>query len=89
MLREYNPQVRDFDKSCGEVDGKIQLDEKSKYVVVTDNNRKEKVVRKSAVCYVLSKNKYKLSSDRLQRVKENEYETNNKNSSKRLSLVQN
>lgn len=77
MLREYNPQVKDFDENCSENCGKIQLDEKSKYVAVADNNGKEKVVRKSAICYVLSKNKYKLSSDRLQRVKENEYETKN------------
>lgn len=51
MLREYNPPVKALDENCG----KIQLDEKSKYVAVTDNNGKEKVVCKSAICYVLLK----------------------------------
>lgn len=78
MLREYNPQEIEFNENSG----KIHLDETSKYVVVADKNGKEKVVRKSAVCYVLSKDKYKLSSDRMQRVKEKDYEVNNKSASK-------
>lgn len=78
--------LTDYSSRCtaetDDVCSKIQLDERSKYAIVSDNNGKEKVVRKSAVCYMLSRNKYKLSSDRLQRVKEKEYETGNKNSSK-------
>lgn len=78
MLKEYNPQRKDII----DVDSdQILLDERSIFVYVADNNGKEKVVRKSAVCYVLSKDKHKLSSDRLRRVQEKEY-GNIRNSSK-------
>lgn len=67
MLRDYQD---------AQSDGVIHLDEKSPFVVVVDKNGKEMVVRKSSICWLLSKNKFRLSSDRLQRVKEKEY-TNN------------
>ncbi|KAG4072027.1 hypothetical protein HA402_008468 [Bradysia odoriphaga] len=51
----------------------ISLSEEGPFVVVIDGTGKSKVVRKSAVCYVLARDKHKLSSDRLQRVQEKEY----------------
>lgn len=73
MLKEYNPQRKDITDGDDVDSEKILLDERSIFVVVADSNGKEKVVRKSAVCYVLSKDKHKLSSDRLRRVQEKEY----------------
>ncbi len=51
----------------------IRLNENSPFAVVVDKNGKEKVVRKSSICWLLSKEKFKLSCDRLQRVQEKEY----------------
>lgn len=62
-------------KDYGNVDskGSVRLNERSPFVVVTDNNGKEMVVRKTSVCWLLPKEKFKLSSDRLQRVQEKDY----------------
>lgn len=82
MLKDYNLKREIL---ADDNTGKIKLDENDIFVVVVDNNGKEKVVRKSAVCYVLSKDKTKLSSDRLLRVQEKEYAVNN--SSKHLTSL--
>lgn len=52
----------------------FDIDEKDPLTVVEDNAGNAKVVRKSAVCWYLQQNKCKLSSDRLQRVQENDIE---------------
>ncbi len=52
---------------------KIRLNEDSQFVVVVNKKGKEIVVRKSSICWLLSKDKCKLSSDRLQRVQEKDY----------------
>lgn len=74
MLKNYD---RKFDKEseCNfDGDGLDPgLDENGPFTRVVGNSGKSKVVRKSAICYVLSKDKHKLSSDRLQRVQEKEY----------------
>lgn len=64
MLKDYG-NVNSKGSAC--------LNEKSPFVAVTDNNGKEMVVRKSSICWLLSKDKCKLSSDRLQRVQEKDY----------------
>ncbi|XP_037035540.1 uncharacterized protein LOC119073834 [Bradysia coprophila] len=51
----------------------VRLNEGSPFAIVLDNSGKEKVVRKSSICWLLSKEKFKLSCDRLQRVQEKEY----------------
>lgn len=48
----------------------ISLSETSPYTVVHDSLGNEKVVRKSTICWLLTKNKHSLSSDRLTRVKQ-------------------
>lgn len=48
------------------------LNEDGRFAIVSNGAGKEMLVRKSSICWLLSKNKYKLSADRLQRVKENE-----------------
>lgn len=48
----------------------VKLNEKSPYTVVCDNLGNEKVVRKSTICWLLTRNKHSLSSDRLKRVKQ-------------------
>lgn len=50
----------------------IDLNEASPYCVVSDDTGKEKVVRKSTICWLLSKDRHSLSSDRLSRVKQSE-----------------
>lgn len=57
IMRDYNTED-------------MALHEQSPFVLVMDNASNRKVVRKSAVCWFLQQNKYKLSSDRLQRVQE-------------------
>lgn len=71
MLRDYRQQ-----QSAEYAEGNMILDEKSPFVVVIDSKGNEMVVRKSSVCWLLSNDKYKLSSDRLQRVQEKEYAIN-------------
>lgn len=58
-------------------EGGTYLSETSPYVAVRGNNGNEMIVRKSSVCWLLSKDKYKLSSDRLVRVQEKEYSRGN------------
>lgn len=53
-----------------------QVKENSPFAVVVDGTGKESVVRKSSICWLLSKDKCKMSSDRLQRVKEKEFDMN-------------
>lgn len=65
--------LKDYTAKLGNSQDSINLDEKSRFALVVDSTGESKVVRKSAVCYVLSKDKHKLSSDRLQRVQEREY----------------
>lgn len=50
----------------------ITLNENSMYTVVCDNMGNEKVVRKSLICWLLTKDKHSLSSDRLRRVQQSE-----------------
>lgn len=57
---------------------KIKVDENGPYAVVVDSIGREKVVRKSSICWLLSSDKYKLSNDRLQRVMENDYHNSGK-----------
>lgn len=54
-------------------EGSSCIDEKSPFVIVVDGKENEKVVRKSSLCWLLSKDKHKLSSDRLVRVTEKDY----------------
>lgn len=67
--------LRDYNSNCEE---RIILDEKSSFVVVEASKGKEMVVRKSSICWLMSKDKCKLSSDRLQRVQEKDYLNVNK-----------
>lgn len=60
-LRNYGQNLRE------------RVNEKSPFVVVVDERGNEKVVHKSSVCWMLSKDKHKLSSDRWVRVSEQEY----------------
>ncbi|XP_046409390.1 uncharacterized protein [Neodiprion pinetum] len=48
----------------------VQLNETSPFAVVRDSSQAEYVVRKSSICWLLNKTKHRLSSDRLQRVRE-------------------
>lgn len=80
MLKDYSPKMKQFLNTEDTLEDSLDithditlLDEKSPFVVVVDSTGKAKVVRKSAICYVLSKDKRKLSSDRLQRVQEKDY----------------
>lgn len=68
MLKDYS--LKQFESGSG-----CHVDEKSPFVIVVDGKGNEKVVRKSSVCWLLSKDKYKLSSDRLVRVTERDYST--------------
>lgn len=52
----------------------IEVDPKGIYAVVLDSKGEPDVVLKSAICWMLSKNKIKSSSDRLQRVMEKDYQ---------------
>lgn len=54
----------------------IRLKEDSPFAVVVNKKGEKIVVRKSSICWLLSKDKCKLSSDRLQRVQEKEYTEN-------------
>lgn len=56
----------------------ITLKENGTYAIVMDGTGKESVVRKSSICWLLSSDTYKLSSDRLQRVMEKDYQTSGK-----------
>ncbi|XP_077255597.1 uncharacterized protein LOC143893755 [Temnothorax americanus] len=62
-------ELTNFDKITTE----IKPD--SPFTIVTDSYGKELIVRKSSICWLLSKNSCKLSSDRLQRVRESELTT--------------
>ncbi|KAG4068990.1 hypothetical protein HA402_008461 [Bradysia odoriphaga] len=77
MLKDYTPILqKQFDENSEnsfENPGDVTIDEIGPFTIVVDGTGKSKVVRKSAVCYVLNRDKYKLSSDRLQRVQEKEY----------------
>lgn len=50
----------------------IDLSETSPYCIVSDGSGNEEPVRKSSICWFLSRNKHSLSSDRLTRVKQSE-----------------
>lgn len=47
---------------------KVQLNETSPFAVVRDLSQAEYMVRKSSICWLLNKDKHRLSSDRLERV---------------------
>lgn len=69
LLKDYGDKLyRGLDS-----ENDTDLDETSPFIKVTDKSGKEMVVRKSSVCWLLSQDKFKLSSDRLQRVQEKEY----------------
>lgn len=51
----------------------IDLSETSPYCIVSDGSGNNKPVRKSTICWLLSRNKHSLSSDRLTRVKQSEF----------------
>lgn len=70
MLKDYS--LNQFEKTSENK----SLDEKSSFVCVVDEKGNEKIVRKSSVCWLLSKDKHKLSSDRLVRVAERDYSVN-------------
>lgn len=53
----------------------IKLSETCPFTVVTDSTGKETVVRKSSICWLLNEFTGKLSSDRLLRVRQLEYES--------------
>lgn len=57
---------------------KTKVDENGPFAVVVDSTGMEKVVRKSSICWLLSNDKYKLSSDRLQRVMKKDYQNSGK-----------
>ncbi len=63
--------LKDYSEKLG--NSTDDLSEDTRFALAVDSTGKSKVVRKSAVCYVLSKDKHKLSSDRLQRVQERKY----------------
>lgn len=67
MLKDYTQVV-----DAGE-DVDQEIDEKCPFVIVMDERGNRKIVRKSSVCWLLSKDKHKLSSDRLVRVTESDY----------------
>lgn len=69
MLRDYTISHQGNHGSGDNVD----LDETSPFVKVTNNSGKKVIVRKSSVCWLLCEDKFKLSSDRLQRVQEKDY----------------
>lgn len=71
MLKNYSAKLGK--DTVNNLEDDKMSDEKCRFTCVVDNTGKSKVVRKSAVCYMLSKDKHKLSSDRLQRVQEKEY----------------
>lgn len=52
----------------------VEMDPKGIYAVVLDSKGEPDVVLKSALCWMLSRNKIKSSSDRLQRVMEKDYQ---------------
>lgn len=54
----------------------VKLNSESPSTVVKDSQGKEHVVRKSSICWLLNAKVSKLSSDRLQRVRNSEYEKN-------------
>lgn len=54
----------------------VEVDPKGIYAVVLDSKGEPDVVLKSAICWMLSRNKIKSSSDRLQRVQEKDYQPN-------------
>lgn len=58
LLKDYN-EITNKNSYANQ----IRLDEKSPFTVVIDNTGKEMVVRKSSICWLLSKDRYKLSSD--------------------------
>lgn len=51
----------------------MTLSEESPYTIVIDNTGKEYVVRKSSIVWLLTNTKHSLSSDRLQRVRDEEF----------------
>lgn len=67
MMRDYRENFPEIETES------TRIDEKSPFVVVVDGKGNEKIVRKSSLCWLLSKDKHKLSSDRLVRVTEQEY----------------
>lgn len=76
MLRDYTDRFSEMESESNTL-----LDEESPFVVVVDGKGNEKVVRKSSICWLLSKDKHKLSSDRLVRVTEKEYSIKTSDSS--------
>lgn len=80
-LEELEKDLREIAGLTGELmmrdysTSNVKVDEKGPYALVVDSNGVEKVVRKSSICWLLSNDKYKLSSDRLQRVMESDYQS--------------
>lgn len=73
---DYLSNIRDLDlPDCSK--RVTSSDEKSPYLSVRNHDGNEKLVRKSALCWLLNKGKQKLSTDRLQRVQQ--CEANKKN----------
>lgn len=65
-------QMRDYSE-C-----QVKLSETSPYTVVSNSSGKDVVVRKSSICWLLSKDKHSLSSDRLLRVRDTEMDKSKK-----------
>lgn len=57
-------------KSTGKLN--VSLDQNNQFVAVSDASVNEIVVRKSSICKFLNKGQVKLSSDRLQRIRDQE-----------------
>lgn len=74
LLRDYSSNMNTETSTEMDTPDRIILSETSPYVVVRSNNGTEKVVRKSSICWLLSKDRFKLSSDRLVRVQEKDYQ---------------
>lgn len=72
MLKDYSERLPE-----NESESSTCIDEKSPFVAVVDDTGNEKIVRKSSLCWLLSKDKHKLSSDRLVRVMEKDYSMKN------------
>lgn len=54
----------------------ITIDKNGPFAVVTDGNGNRKIVRKSSICWLLTKTNSRISSDRLLRVRECDIDAN-------------
>lgn len=70
----------------------FELSETSPFTIVNDKSGGSKIVRKSSICWLLTKNRQYFSSDRLQRVKESDinrhFKSTNIESNNVISLLQ-